>query len=65
MSILLGLGLATLFRTVCKDKECILFHAPPLDEIDNKIYSYGNKCYKYTPTATKCSNDKRIVEFNS
>ena len=65
MSILLGFGLASLFRTVCKDKECVIFHAPPLEEIKDKIYSHDNKCYKYTPTATKCSNDKKIVEFNA
>jgi hypothetical protein len=64
MSILLGFGLASLFRIVCKDKECVVFHAPPLEEIKDKIYSYDNKCYKYTPSATKCSNDKKIVKFN-
>jgi len=64
MSILLGFGLASLFRIVCKDKECVVFHAPPLEEIKDKIYSYDNKCYKYTPSATKCSKDKKIVKFN-
>ena len=28
ISILLGLGLATLFRKVCKDRNCIVFKAP-------------------------------------
>jgi hypothetical protein len=28
MSILLGLGLATLFRKVCNDRSCLVFHAP-------------------------------------
>jgi hypothetical protein len=65
MSILLGFGLASLFRTVCKDKECVIFHAPPLEEIKDKIYSHDNKCYKYTPAVTKCSKDKKIVEFNA
>ena len=27
MSILLGFGLASLFRRVCKNKDCIIFHA--------------------------------------
>ena len=34
MSVILGFGLATLFRTVCKGKNCLLFKAPPMDEID-------------------------------
>lgn len=65
MSIILGFGLATLFRTVCKDKKCIIFHAPPLDEIKNKIYKNNNKCYKYVATATKCNSNKKIISFNN
>jgi hypothetical protein len=63
MSILLGLGLASLFRTVCKDKQCLTFNAPALDEIENKIYKNGDKCHKYVPTATKCSTNKKIISF--
>jgi hypothetical protein len=63
MSILLGFGLATLFRAVCKGKGCLEFYAPSLDEINNKIYKIGNKCYKYTPKASKCDNSKKIVDF--
>ena len=28
ISILLGLGLATLFRKVCNDRNCLVFKAP-------------------------------------
>ena len=63
MSILLGFGLASLFRAVCKGKSCVIFHAPPLEEMDNKIYKLNNKCYKYVPTATKCDTNKKIIEF--
>ena len=38
MSILLGFGLASLFRKVCKDKNCLTFQAPPLDDFKDKIY---------------------------
>ena len=63
MSILLGFGLASLFRTVCKDKDCLIFHAPPLDKFQDKIYKTGDKCYKYTPVATKCDANAKIVDF--
>jgi hypothetical protein len=63
MSILLGFGLASLFRTVCKDKNCILFEAPPLENIKDKIYNYENKCYKYVPVSTKCNTEKKIIQF--
>ena len=63
MSILLGFGLASLFRTVCKGKNCLMFHAPPLDEFKDKIYKNNGKCVKYTPVATKCSLNAKIVAF--
>lgn len=63
MSILLGLGLASLFRTVCKDNNCILFHAPPLDDFKDKIYKNNGKCVKYVPVATKCTLNAKTVTF--
>ena len=63
MSILLGFGLASLFRTVCNEKNCLLFHAPHLDQINDKIYRYNNKCYKYVTESTKCDVNKKIIGF--
>jgi hypothetical protein len=63
MSILLGFGLASLFRTVCKDKDCLLFYAPPLEKIKDKIYKSGDKCVKYSPVSTKCDSNMKTVSF--
>ena len=53
MSIILGFGLASLFRTVCKGKNCIVNMAPP--DIENNIYKHDNKCYTYTTNTVKCN----------
>ena len=63
ISVILGLGLATLFRKACEDRKCIAFEAPPVDEIKDKVYKYDKKCYKFNLQAEKCNNDKKIVEF--
>ena len=63
MSILLGFGLASLFRTICKDKKCLIFHAPPLDEFKDKIYKSKGKCVKYVPVPSKCSLNAKTIEF--
>ena len=64
MSVLIGLGLASLFRSVCKGKNCVLFYAPPLEELKGKIYKSGsNKCVRFNPIATKCDFKKKTVEF--
>jgi len=63
MSILLGFGLASLFRTVCKGRNCLIFRAPPLDEFKDKIYKIDNKCVKYKPVPTKCSLNAKTITF--
>ena len=65
MSILLGLGLSTLFRTVCKDKNCVIFNAPSLDEIDDKIYKHDGKCYTYKSSPITCDPKKKVVNISS
>ena len=35
MSLLLGIGLATFFRSICKGKNCRIIQAPPLEEIED------------------------------
>jgi len=63
MSIILGLGLATLFRQVCKGSQCKVLRAPPLEEIDEEVYKIGDKCYKYDKNSVKCDKTKRILSF--
>lgn len=63
ISILLGLGLATLFRKVCKDKACIEFSGPILAEVGGKIYKHGEKCYEYRLESDICRENKRTIEF--
>ena len=64
MSIILGLGLATLFRKVCKDRNCMIFKAPNIRHIQNQIFKYGNKCYKFEPNPRSCKNvNKKIIPF--
>ena len=57
MSILLGLGLATLFRKACKGRNCIVIRGPEPEEMHNKIYSFDNKCYKYRAVNTSCNKN--------
>jgi len=65
MSVLLGFGLATLFRTVCKGKNCIIVKAPEFEEVNGKIFKHDGKCYTYKSEGTKCDASKEIVESES
>ena len=64
ISILLGLGLATMFRTVCEEKNCIRFVGPVISEVDGKIFKHGDKCYKYESVSSgKCDETKRVLDI--
>ena len=63
ISILLGLGLATLFRRVCKERDCLVFHAPEINKIKNQVFKFKNKCYKFDEEIEKCDKNKKIVQF--
>jgi hypothetical protein len=54
VSALLGLGLASAFRRVCKDKKCRIMRAAPLDEVQGKVFRVGNKCVTYSPYPVPC-----------
>ena len=63
ISILLGLGLATLFRKACNKRNCLVFRAAPLKKIKGQIFKYENKCYKFSPKAESCKRGKKSVGF--
>ena len=63
MSILLGIGLATCFRAACKGKRCRIVSAPPMEEINDQIYKFDNKCYKFDKNAIVCSNNRKTVKI--
>lgn len=63
ISILLGLGLASLFRRACHDRTCLKFVGPEFKKIDGKVFQFDKRCYKYKPVAKYCEKDKKKVHF--
>ena len=63
ISLLLGLGLASLFRKSCDGINCIHFKAPSLEDIKTKKYKYGNKCFQYQMDTVMCDDKKKFVDF--
>ena len=63
MAILIGFGAATLFRNTCHDKSCLEFKGPSLDDMKERVYRKGKKCYQFDPSETKCSAKKKMVQF--
>jgi hypothetical protein len=64
ISFILGMGLASLFRKICKDRNCMVFKAPPLSEVTKNTYAFGDKCFTFKEKLTNCNPDnKEKVSF--
>ena len=63
IAILLGFGLATLFRASCKGNNCVVYKAAPMKKINGKIYKFGDECYTFKPEATQCDQSKQILSI--
>ena len=66
LSIILGLGLSTLFRRICNNNDCFRFIGPKQNELRDKIFSYdtdNTTCYKLYETNVKCGTHSKMVEF--
>ena len=66
ISFIIGIGIATIFRKVCKDGECITFKGPILSEIsEDKIFKHNNTCYKYKLKGTTPINEKQTIDIDN
>ena len=67
MSVILGFGLASLFRKACKDRNCLIFKAPDQKEIDKKTYEFDGQCYQFKPKVKRCDVTKKdfrlLIDF--
>ena len=54
ISIVLGLGLAALFRKACDDNKCVIIKGPDSADIHNYVYKINNECYKYETVFSEC-----------
>lgn len=65
ISIILGFGLATLFRFSCESIECLKFVGPSPSILKTKTFKYEDGCMKLKHKAVKCDNNKKKVRFQN
>jgi hypothetical protein len=63
ISFILGVGIASLFRKICRDRNCLVFKAPDFDEVTKNVYTYGEKCYSFKKNSVTCGNVEREISI--
>jgi hypothetical protein len=61
LSVVLGLGLACIFKMSCDSQNCIVYRAP--DYSEKKIIQYNDKCYEPNEHMETCDPNKKIIEY--
>ncbi len=56
ISVVVGVGLATMFQKACKGNGCVVVRGPPLSELRKNVYLQDGRCWKYTPEAADCKD---------
>ena len=66
LAIILGFGLATIFRKSCGDTSCLEYRGPKLEDINKNVYSIDGDCYKFVPKQTKCAANqgKEVIDLS-
>lgn len=62
ISLILGFGLASIFRKVCKNNKCIVLRGPRPKEMKNNIYYWYDKCIKYEVIPSHCGNKDNLIK---
>lgn len=52
--VLLGFGLAAMFRSSCKGQRCVVVEAPDPKKIEGKTFAFDGKCYKFEANTVSC-----------
>ena len=61
ISVILGLGLAALFRKICEDDNCIILVAPKNDFIKENTFKFEDGCYRFEPEITNCEKKTDLI----
>lgn len=57
LSIIWGLGIASLFQKVCRDRDCIIYRAPDPSKIIGNTYKVDDSCVQFEIEQSRCSRN--------
>jgi hypothetical protein len=63
LSIILGLGLASLVRKGCESGECYRFKGVNPEKVKGKVFEYENKCYQFELKPVSRNNQTKMLDF--
>jgi hypothetical protein len=62
-SFILGVGLVSILKPICKGEECRILRAPAFEEVKGTTYQLGDGCYKFSAKTIECPKTGVIEPF--
>ena len=63
ISVILGIGLSSIFRKTCSNRDCLAFLAPHHADIVDNIYRHNKDCYKFNSHSISCNSKDKQVNY--
>lgn len=60
LSLLLGFGIAAIFRPLCNGPDCVVIRGPPVSDIRGSVYQIGKQCVEFKPKAITCPKNGTV-----
>ena len=62
VSVLLGLGLATMFHKVCAGRDCVIVKGPNVEYVTKHMWRNGEECFHYRARGVDCPDAGSAAE---
>jgi len=60
ISLVIGFGLACIFRPLCKGPECVIIRGPPVGDVRGSVYQFGSKCVEFLAKPIECPKNSAV-----
>lgn len=65
LSIIIGLGIASLVRKGCETGECYQFKGVNPEKVKGNVFEYENKCYQFELKPVSRDEHKKLLTFET
>lgn len=63
VSIILGIGLSSMFRKTCDNAGCLAFKGPHHRDISENIYRHNKDCYTFEAHSISCNTKEKQIDY--
>jgi hypothetical protein len=60
ISLILGIGVAAMFRPLCNGPDCLVIRGPPVNDIRGSVFQFGKQCVEFKTKPIACPKNGTV-----